>query len=260
MVLRFFTIDDVIYKNSINVVSSVTTDSPYDSPVVVGGTAVQMYASKLNVSELYRPTCDIDLHYLPSVSSWQEFSLGIGGQMEKLVKSKGYQCQLKKGRNLYEVKIMNGQNNNAKELFFIHFDQDIGVTSDVNKMQSENSDIFEFENKQLYIERVEDLLVRKIRRIGLNIKQISASPVEGTIYLQAERGDWKSLSKYPSVDWVDNLTTMQNDFPDDLHLPPKRYSVNKDLFDICLMSRYIEGFPGSYNKSYFLELKSILLK
>ncbi|MBI4983259.1 hypothetical protein HZC32_01305 [Candidatus Woesearchaeota archaeon] len=36
----------------------------------------------------------------------------------------------------------------------------------------------------------------------------------------------------------------------------KNYIINKDLYDLCLLARHIEGKPSCFNKAYYLEAKT----
>ena len=182
----------------------------------------------------------------------------------KLRKEGGYQVQLKGSptRNMYEIKVMNGQQNKAKELFFIHFGNQPYSAEEPDRQKIFHREAAnavnvykDSENSPLYVVRIEDIIPRKIMRIHSHLDK-SPDPLHHSMYAQAESGDWEHLAQVSLDGWCEQLTIMQNGFLPTQKTPPKDYVVNKDLYDICRLARAIESHPEKFNKSYYLNAKA----
>lgn len=265
MVLLYFTVLEKIVRESLAAVSAVSTTDSKASPVVAGGMAIHIHCS--DYPDILRPTSDLDAAYLPGVESYANFGSGVGGQLQRELLNKGYQVQLKRGRGKYEVKIMNGQGAQAKELFFIHFGN---LPFEIRKRQYST---FEREaahalnvntgtdEKPLYVMRIEDIIPRKMKRLAKNLAPPSVvDPMHHSLYQQAEKGEWDALTRISLSEWNDNLTRMQLGFPSDQKNLPQNYVVNKDLYDLCVLARKIEGDPACFNRAYFITAMSEVLK
>jgi hypothetical protein len=266
MVLSYFTVQDTIVQNAIKTLSQVDCKDKSNSPILVGGIAVQLHSLDVPSStNLLRPTCDLDLLYMPDIDSYVDFERGIGGCFSKILKKEGYQIQLKKIKNRpqYEVKIMNGQGLKAKELFFIHFDK-LGYelnakTRFVSERESTNALEHEYNGGYILLKRMEDIIPHKIKRVRKGIVGgFNVSPLEKALHKTAEQGDWASLANHTNLlsAWLDNILIQQNNLLlSDNHTPPREYTITKDLYDICLLARKIEGTHGAFNKAYYLNSK-----
>ncbi len=256
MVLIYFNALEKIVKDSFTAVKDCTTDSATTSPIIVGGMAIQVHCYQ--DQDLLRSTSDLDLLYLPRIESFQQFQDGEGGKILRAIRKSGYQVQLKKSRANYEVKVMDGQGNKAKQLFFIHFDclsdELFAKTGYISQREVENAIFHEQgEFAGLYVKRLEDILPHKVKRVRGKIQAgAQSNPLFGTLYQQAERMLWKNLAPLATKEWCNQIADMQNSFPSDEKSHSPVYDVNKDLYDICLLARKIESSPGMFNRSYYL--------
>jgi len=258
MVLVHFTILEDVVRNSMDALSDISTQDKSTSPIIVGGMAVQLHCPERK--ELLRPTGDIDLLYLPRISDYQEFARGLGGEMQNALRARGYQVQLKRTRSSYEVKIMKGQQAKAQELFFVHFECLPQGQQDnlIDKREAENSVELGEREKSIYVIRIEDIIPRKIRRIRRVLEEQGekADPLHRSLYKLADSGDWGKLAQYTLEDWCTAITTMQAGFSISQKVPPRDYVINKDLYDLCLLARKVDGQPHLFNRSYYSVARS----
>lgn len=263
MAMLYFTINDTITTKTLESISSVTTAHKNESPIIVGGMAVQFHCK--DSPDFLRPTSDVDIMYTPQIPNYNSFNTGIGGTLMSFLKNSGYQVQLKKvkDRTLYEVKIMNGQGAKAKELFFIHFDQispdKISNAPHIIDRETANALEEEYIGKKLYIQRIEDIIPHKIKRIRKNMKITNdSSSLEKSLYEAAESGIWNNLANVPFQSWANLITEEQNSLSKENSPRRVKYVINKDLYDVCLLAHKIESNPSVFNKAYFLQSKSEL--
>lgn len=264
MALVYFTIEDKIVKSSLVALSKSSRKSnSLVSPILTGGIALQIYCKDFN--EFLRPTSDIDLIYVPRIMDFDEFSEGIGQKIQKNILKQGFQVQLKKIRNRfnYQVKVMDGQGKKAKGLFFIHFDQLspelYKKTGFITLEEAKNSNSIQYEGHPLHIKKIEDMIPHKLKRLKKSIHYTGFdSPLEESLFHNAENLEWGELAKIPLDNWLNNIIVMQNELTASVEPRSHKYTINKDLYDLCLLSRYIEGNSGSFNKAYFLKSKKII--
>jgi hypothetical protein len=256
MALLYFTIQDKIVKNALDSIYCPKYQSRRETPIVVGGIAIQLHCPEM--PDALRPTSDIDLLYLPEINNYLHFSQGPANEISACLRAKGYQVQLKKSRNLplYEVKVMNGQGNKAKEMFFIHFDK---VSPEIEKRtgciserEAENAIEMQTDNGYALVKRIEDIVPYKIRRINriLN-KNEEGSPLEKSMADLADQGKWSELANTSLEPWLTHLIDAQNTLEHGKKILPPSYVLSKDLFDICLLARKIEGNPEKFNRAYY---------
>jgi hypothetical protein len=255
MVLSYFTIKDTIVKKALETLASDRYEDRSHTPIVVGGMATQLHCR--DTPNRLRPTSDLDTMYLPQIADYEVFSNGIGKDISYELKRAQYQVQLKKIRNRpqYEVKIMDGQGNQAKELFFLHFDQRTPElakkTSAINERESANAIEITYDGKPLYVVRIEDILSHKIKRVRKNITNSQeVASLEKAVFTNADRGKWQALANMSLEPWLQEIIDAQNKLPVNGALP-KEYVINKDLYDLCLLARKIESSPELFNIAYF---------
>ena len=264
MVLTYFTINDKIVQESLVALTQVSSpERKLESPVVVGGIAIQLHTQDLGI---LRPTSDVDLLFFPQMESYQAFAQGVGGQLQDVLR-KHYQVQLKRsrGRPLFEVKVMNGQGNRAREQFFIHFDQvspeKTERTLHISEREAQHAHELEYQNRILLVKKIEDIIPYKIKRARKTIKNptIDVSPLERSLYDEAERGNWAVLAQAPVRTWMGHITQRQYECDSEgRKCADPKYILSKDLFDLSLLAQTIEGNPASFNVAYYLMAKKQL--
>ena len=260
MVLIYFNVLEDIVKKSLITVSSTTESVAQASPIVVGGIGIQLHCFKDR--DLLRSTSDLDLLYLPRIASVKDFQEGIGGKVISKIRSFGYQAQPKKSRSNYEVKVMKGQGQQAKELFFIHFDclsdELYEKTRYISEREVDNAIESEIpELGRLFIKRIKNILPHKVKRIRKKLNEGGiVDPLSQSLYRNAEQMKWSSLASYATPMWCMEIAGLQNRFPSDEKSHSPVYDVNKDLYDVCLLARKIESEPDCFNRSYYLNARS----
>lgn len=260
MVLLYFTSLEQVVKNSLLAVAAVSEEESKKSPIVVGGIAVQVHCG--HEREQLRPTSDLDILYLPQITEYQDFCRGIGGELRRRLLPDGYQVQLKKSRSNFEVKVMNGQGSKARELFFIHFDNLspplYARTKAISEREAENALRMPIPGTEteVYVKRMEDILPHKVRRLRKKLREAEEqNPLLEMLCSYAERNEWGQLANLSFKEWLEGITQMQNSFPPTQKVHPPLYSFNKDLYDVCLLARKIEGDPSQFNRAYYLQAK-----
>jgi hypothetical protein len=261
MTLVYFTANDKIVGKAIRALYAQKYSRIRDTPLMVGGMAIQLHCR--DMQHALRPTSDIDVAYLPEIADYKAFSAGIGKNIADSLITQGYQVQLKKrkGTPLYEVKIMNGQGNKAKELFFIHFDklfpEAAKDASALYEREQENAvEVLVAEDSIGLIKRVEDIVPHKLRRVRTMLNKLDgASDLERALYELADAGSWSKLANTPIEPWLTNIINVQNNLEHASKSLPQTYVLSKDLYDICLLARKIEGTAGSFNRSYYSKAK-----
>ncbi len=263
MVLIYFNVlEDIVQKTIASVGTVQKTLGSSQTPLIVGGMATQLHA--LAYPDLLRPTLDLDLTNCEDYADFRNFSDKIGDPLLKEIKQRGYQAQIKRVRFGYEIKVMNGQGEQAKELFFIHLDalpqpyrnkQKIEIAEELR-----NAIEMGVQGVPVYVTRMEDIIPRKIKRLREKIKEMAdGDELLESLHTYAEQGRWGDLSSVPLQEWATRITESQNDFTKNkITRPPARYVVSKDCFDICLLSRVIEANPAKFNKAYYLAVRQRL--
>jgi hypothetical protein len=262
MVLLYFTTSDDIVKGALLSVFKGQPEDKMKNPVIVGGVAIQLHCQ--DIHEALRSTSDMDLMYIPQIQNFQAFSNGIGKSIQSNLIEQGYQVQLKKikDRPNYEVKIMNGQGNKAKELFFIHFDmpspKSSAKTLYITEREVEHAIALDIgsANYPILVKRIEDILPHKLKRVNKIISTLdTVSSLEKVLFNLADQGNWKDVANAPMGQWLNYILEKQNQLDVNQRQLPKSYTLNKDLYDICLLARKIEGTPGIFNKAYYEQAK-----
>jgi len=263
MVIQYFNINDIIIKDSIKAIATATSDNRLISPLIVGGIAIQLHCR--NQENLFRSTSDIDLSYIPDIPDYSAFNQGLGTVIKNSLMVSKYQVQLQKVKNRahYVVRIMNGQGNKAKELFFIHIDKtqtSQGTNANPIKLREIiNSTEIHYEGNRIYVPRIEDIIPLKLKRIQTNIAKQS-SAIERALYSMAENGNWSQLSNISLTYWRDTILQSQNTITATKNELYRNYHINKDLYDLCLLAQIIESSPHNFNQSYYLKSKSEISK
>src|SRR3989339_1390951 len=258
MLFQYFNINDKIVEKSISSLAKVT-DIPENSPIIVGGMAIQMHCS--SDKEYLRSTSDIDLVYKPEINSYNDFSNGIGGKIKEQLDETEFQSQLKKikHRDKYVIKIMNGQGNNAKELFHMHIDKSPFTKNEniakLDQLLMNTAVKYAVDNNYVFLPRPELIIARKLNRLKRKLNS-SESTLEKSIYNNAEHGKWGNVAKIPLHPWLDLIITQQNKITNEKDKKYYNYHINKDLYDLCLLSHQIEGKPGFLNKAFYLQAKN----
>jgi len=256
MVLEYFNINDEIVRSSIVSISGATT-IPEKSPIVVGGMAIQLYCT--GDKDALRSTSDVDLLYLPNIYSFEDFSNGIGKKIIAPFEDTIYQAQLKKikHRDKYVVKIMNGQGQQAKEMFHMHIDKSPFTSEPQLRELDENlassAMIIANYDSPVFVPRIEYILARKINRLGRKLDKVSS--LERSIYTNASQGKWAEVANVPLHPWLDFIVQQQNEITSEKNNNYRDYHVNKDLYDLCLLARQVEGKDGIFNRAFFLKAK-----
>lgn len=258
MVLSYFRALDNIVNDAARIVANVSTDSYANSPVIVGGMAIQLHC--LDYPDLLRSTSDLDVFTIESFANRAAFMAGFGDRISRGVREAGYQVQVKKSRNSYTIFMMDGQNSKAKQLFLINFDYSSPKNHERTKHVSERraSNAVYLKEKGLHVVRIEDIIPHKLKRLRGVLRRLDrVENLTMALYEDAEDSKWTNLAGVPLGTWLELITIEQNRFTDaEKRRSPSLYVVSKDLYDIALLSRVIEGTPGSFNKAYYLDAKS----
>ena len=260
--IYFNVLEDIVQRTIASVGTVQRGLSSSQQPLVVGGMATQLHA--LAYPQLLRPTLDLDLTNCEDYSDFRDFSSKLGDPLLKEIRKRGYQAQIKNGRLGYEIKVMNGQGDQAKELFFIHLDALPQPYREQEKIETRerlrNAIILEVQGVPVYVTRMEDIIPRKLKRLREKKKEMTdGDELLESLHSYAEQGRWDTLSTIPLEEWATRITESQNDFTrNKVTRPPARYVVSKDCFDICLLSRVIEANPAKFNKAYYLAVKQKL--
>lgn len=268
MVRLFFDVHERIVQKTLESLAdaSLLMDAT-QRPVIVGGIAIQLYAS--DERGLLRPTSDVDI-IDPQNSEYLDFVRGIGSTLRRDLREDGYQVQLKRGRDKNEVKIMHGQHEAATELFFAHLTryspEVFGRTKPVTEREVQNASTLELPYGQpIKVKRIEDMLTHKIKRVRRSLRELAKmgalgelDPLYASLFSAAENSDWDELAKLELSAWCNGITKVQNAMV--AHAAPDtsdklRYKINKDLYDLCLLSRIIGGKPDLFNRAYFESAK-----
>ncbi|MBS3162697.1 hypothetical protein J4467_02125 [Candidatus Woesearchaeota archaeon] len=267
MVLTYFGILDDIVQVSLKAVSGLDKNNLERRPVIIGGMALQAYVQEtLRKPELLRPTSDIDVMTIEPFRDFRDFDERVGEDLVSRIRKLGYQAQPSriKHRNSYQIKVMRGQGNKARELFFINFDYPSdNVLSDPDfnekrRREIANANITRVGDIEVMTVRIEDILSDKKDRIQ---RAISHLPEDHEIYLRAlsdifQEGRWEELRGVPLEKWNDRILKWQNRFDDAGQIKkPWDYILNKDLYDVCLLMQVINREPRKFNRSYYLGIK-----
>jgi hypothetical protein len=271
MVRMFFDAHEPIVQRTLECIAEISNSLPPDErPVIVGGMAIQLYA--YDQRSLLRPTSDVDILDVMN-HPYEEFSRGIGADAVPYLGSFGYQIQLKRARDQNELKIMKGQNAHAEELFFAHFtryaEELFKSTKQVSLREASNAREsrlpYDTSSGTVKLKLIEDIVPYKIKRIRTSLESLTKmgeteEPLHRALLLSAEEGDWESLAGFSLPQWCQNLTLMQADLQSDISegsLQKRRtkYKLNKDIYDLCLLSQVISGKPSLFNRAYYLTAK-----
>jgi len=267
MALKFFDLDELIVQHSLSALGKL----PKKRDVfVAGGIATQLY--NLDKRELLRPTSDIDL---PDISNedFKEFVAGKGNELKEILEKEGYKVQLKRGH--YSNNVLVRKDSELFSLNFTRYNKELhDKTAHITKREYENSSSINLPwntTQKLKIIRPEDILANKSKRVSSADESIISK--EGILYSifldYAKNGDFKHL-EMPEWDlkkWCKKLTSKQNEL-NALDLPEnglekteafQSYKLNKDLYDLSLMSNFIFKNPSKFNRAYFDQAKSELM-
>lgn len=262
MVLQYFTLENKIVKDSLE---AILNSKKNEKLVIVGGMAVQFYC---NDPRLRRPTSDVDILLKPNMS-FEEFINGFGKKIQEYIIRKKYQCQLKRARSANEVKIMDGQHNKAKQLFFIHFtrysDEFLQKYDSISERELTHANELTIPDLDLrvYVKRIEDIIPHKLNRLKKYIELLE-DPLKKTLVYSAEESDWDALAKFKGnlYKWNEEITLLQSKLekePQD-RLTQACYIVNKDLYDIIILSIRIVLDKENFNFEYYISAKEEIKK
>lgn len=250
-----FTLEDKITQESLKAISR---HSDFESlkTAVVGGFLVQLYSEKIR---LFRPTDDIDI--MPTgILKGQFFSDNIYSPISEEFK----EYETKKERNSKGFGIVLHENSVP---FFIHYTKFTKNFLERNREWKER----EFNNLviiepqmiggyPLIVQRIEDVLANKGRRINYIRKKYSLTPRQRDRWDAFVEGQIEYLGDLDLINELERVKRKRKILRDyfDIHNPqnPKeaiyQYKAMKDFYDIALLSRVIlEGHPFDLN--YFRE-------
>ncbi|MEK6839314.1 MAG: hypothetical protein AABX72_00055 [Nanoarchaeota archaeon] len=269
MVKVYFDAYEPIVQKTLEYVAELSASAPVaeERPVVVGGMAIQLYA--FNQRPLLRPTSDVDILDVKN-RAYEIFSQGIGVEAARYFKKSGYQVQPKRARDENELKIMKGQNAHAEELFFAHFTrytpEMLELTGHVSIREAKNAREMSLpynSSKTVKVKLIEDMIPYKIRRVRRSLEALTKSgeaeePLHQALLQSADNAEWESLIGINLPQWCENLTLMQADLQKEVNgsvTKKTKYKLNKDLYDLCLLSEVILNNPSLFNRAYYLSAK-----
>lgn len=247
MVMAKYTLNNVIPTETLSSLEELYKRNNNHDCIVVGGFAVQMYSP---YRSLLRGTNDLDI-ILPKIISNEEFKNGIGSSLKEILEEKGFNARLRKGHRAYEVDLEEAEGN-----FCIHLSRfspsywkrskDWKQREAKNAIRKTIKDI----DTSLLVHRLEDVLANKARRLR---KLDSEGYITGK-----NRNYWSNLQNYEFNKLAENdlegklnhIELLKNQIPTVVNRKNKEaydtlkdYKVEKDIYDVSLLSRAIvEGY------------------
>ncbi|MBI1934984.1 hypothetical protein HYS31_00950 [Candidatus Woesearchaeota archaeon] len=256
---KFVVLDEIV-GDSLSVLSSYRSVSA--RPVVIGGTAAQLYTAP-HYPELLRPTHDIDLITVPKLTA-DSFREGLGKYLnENLGK---YNPKINILRHVMEVKL----EDNEKSPFFIHTykwtnNGWIRYGSSIER-QVANANLVPFptSSKSIYISRPEDIIAGKISRITQVKDKTGFSEDYQVKYEKAKARKLELLGDLKPEEfnvWLAALNLQKQQLPayydrgaDEFTKALDNFRANKDIFDISLLAKLILNKKIDFDDRYLNEV------
>jgi len=261
--IKKYTIKDEVVVDSLYSLSQLEESLEERKIAVAGGIANQIYTQQLK--EYLRPTNDIDLATWPFLDR-EEFNK-MASYIVDALREMGYLAYIgPKKHNNYEIRVKDDDNE-----LLIHFDrfskkyfERVGEL-ELEKIKSAKGIEFElnsYQNFTIYILRPEHVLNGKVKRLKRASESRSFTNDEKEIYKYILNLDFDKLSEYKILPMLDELieerdilTLMEGTNNEKFYERLIRYKIEKDIYDICLLSKVIVAGLVEFDKDYYNKIR-----
>ena len=258
-----FTIENDLLVDSLKAISEYRENGGKYDLVIIGGVATQLYASYSRYPEFLRATHDIDLNTNTRIKGKVDFRENIGNPIASHLTDYNPEVTT---RGFYSVKLTDEENTS----YLIHMVQygkqffetkRHGLERQVSNANMIRYPKFTPQNNldfKIKIVRLEDIIAGKEKRIqhlkerGLNTYEEETNLLEERDWVKLGEIELSSRLKHVNIERNNLLAYMDGGRPKNKK-ELNRYNMEKDIFDICLLSRLFTEGKLNFDESYYEE-------